>query len=80
MFLESLLSIKHDFKLLCVSKINVSEKLCFELVDCRQNFYRLLISLYAIFKVQSFDSFQNQMEITRFELVTSCLQGRRSPN
>ena len=28
----------------------------------------------------SFDNFRCQMEITRFELVTSCLQGRRSPN
>ena len=26
------------------------------------------------------DSFQNQVENTRVELVTSCLQGRRSPN
>ena len=27
-----------------------------------------------------FDSLQNQVENTRVELVTSCLQGRRSPN
>ena len=37
------------------------------------------LSLYAIFKVHS-DSLQNQVENTRVELVTSCLQGRRSPN
>ena len=32
------------------------------------------------FSRYTLDSFWNPMEITRFELVTSCLQGRRSPN
>ena len=32
------------------------------------------------FSRYTLDSFRNPMEITRFELVTSCLQGRRSPN
>ena len=52
----------------------------------------LIIYLYAVFKVHKnvrelvlevhifHLAFFSQVEITRFELVTSCLQGRRSPN
>ena len=37
-------------------------------------------SLYAVFKVHILTSSRSQVENTRVELVTSCLQGRRSPN
>ena len=41
-------------------------------------YLRIDLFLYAVFKVHAVLS--NLVENTRFELVTSCLQGRRSPN
>ena len=41
-------------------------------------YLRIDLFLYAVFKVHVV--LTNQVENTRFELVTSCLQGRRSPN
>ena len=117
---ESLLSESLFWADVCVSKINVSEKLVSSFVDSwhHLNYHNFL---YAVFKVHKnvstwktilcdklaclsiiafscigischdrenlFSRFtffhsgpSNWMEITRFELVTSCLQGRRSPN
>ena len=50
--------------------------------DVLYKIYKILyhwFSLYAVFKVH-FGFSRNQVENTRVELVTSCLQGRRSPN
>ena len=50
--------------------------------DVLYKIYKILyhwFSLYVVFKVH-FGFSRNQVENTRVELVTSCLQGRRSPN
>ena len=77
------LVIGHFFNSLCSNELIISFN---NYLGCLDIF--LIISFLVCDFQGTFDNFPQQilcvsnyrMEITRFELVTSCLQGRRSPN